>query len=102
MPKDGLAVARKYRDAARTAGSQHGLGAKGVDNFTSDIEKIVPDLRQLTREMVWNEIYSREELDMKQRSVVVLSSLITQGVEPEVRHLIQMLVIYLLLSIPLH
>jgi alkylhydroperoxidase/carboxymuconolactone decarboxylase family protein YurZ len=79
---DGLTVARKYRDAAKAAGTSFGLGAAGLNSL--EAMKIVPDLRELTREMIFTQIYSREELSMKQRSIVVLSTLITQGVDPEV------------------
>ncbi|KAI9028500.1 AhpD-like protein [Hyaloraphidium curvatum] len=90
MPKtaeDGLKAARAYRDAAKKAGANVGLGTTGVNGFLSDRRlclKIVPDLRDLTRNMVWSQIYSRDELSMRQRSIVILSCLITQGVEAEI------------------
>lgn len=82
--EDGLAAARKYKESAKNANSTKGLAAPGVDDFTADIAKIVPDLKDLTREMIFTQVYSREELSMKFRAIVVLSSLITQGVEPEI------------------
>jgi 4-carboxymuconolactone decarboxylase len=53
-----------------------GEGGKGV---IESLKEIAPDLGQYVIEFAFGDIYSRGELDLKQRQLVTLSSLTTQG-----------------------
>ncbi|MGF9856608.1 carboxymuconolactone decarboxylase family protein [Priestia endophytica] len=53
-----------------------GEGGKGV---IESLKEIAPDLGQYVIEFAFRDIYSRGELDLKQRQLVTLSSLTTQG-----------------------
>jgi len=53
--------------------------------LTSDtLKELAPDLRRFIIEFAYGEIYSRPGLDSKQRQLVTISSLVTQGVEPQI------------------
>ncbi|MCR2804554.1 carboxymuconolactone decarboxylase family protein [Paenibacillus soyae] len=50
-----------------------------VEQTVNKVAKFSPDFAKLIVEFPYGSIYSRPGLDMKQRSLVTLSSLITQG-----------------------
>lgn len=53
--------------------------------MTADVLKdLAPDLRRFIVEFGYGEIYSRPGLDSKQRQLVTISSLVTQGAEPQI------------------
>ncbi|MEI4770048.1 carboxymuconolactone decarboxylase family protein [Psychrobacillus sp. FJAT-51614] len=45
---------------------------------------IAPDLRKFIMEFAYGDIYSREGLDAKSRALVVITSVVTQGAEPQI------------------
>ncbi|MGE7543378.1 carboxymuconolactone decarboxylase family protein [Sporosarcina newyorkensis] len=54
--------------------------------MTSDtLKDLAPDLRKYIVEFGYGEIYSRPGLDSKQRQLVTLASLVTQGTEPQIK-----------------
>jgi len=53
--------------------------------LTADaLKELAPDLRRFIIEFAYGEIYSRPGLDSKQRQLVTISSLVTQGAEPQI------------------
>ncbi|MEK3934922.1 carboxymuconolactone decarboxylase family protein [Sporosarcina sp. FSL W7-1349] len=53
--------------------------------MTADALKgLAPDLRRFIVEFAYGEIYSRPGLDKKQRQLVTIASLVTQGAEPQI------------------
>lgn len=53
--------------------------------MTADaLRELAPDLRRFIVEFAYGEIYSRTELDYKQRQLVTIASLVTQGAEPQI------------------
>lgn len=53
--------------------------------LTSDaLKELAPDLRRYIVEFAYGEIYTRPGLDSKQRQLVTISSLVTQGVAPQI------------------
>ncbi|HWO97446.1 MAG TPA: carboxymuconolactone decarboxylase family protein [Bacillus sp. (in: firmicutes)] len=51
---------------------------------TSDkLKEIAPDLRRYIIEFGYGDIYTRPGLDNKQRALITLSSLVTQGANPQ-------------------
>ena len=56
-------------------------------NLVSDdqLASIAPDLRKMIIEFAYGEIYSREGLEDKNRALVVISSVITQGALPQTK-----------------
>lgn len=53
--------------------------------MTADaLKDLAPDLRRLIVEFGYGEIYARPGLDSKQRQLVTVSSLVTQGAEPQI------------------
>ncbi|MDR7074033.1 carboxymuconolactone decarboxylase family protein [Fictibacillus barbaricus] len=51
--------------------------------ISEDLEDIAPDVAKYIIEFAYGEIYSREGLSNKQRALVTISSLVTQGTEPQ-------------------
>ena len=51
--------------------------------ISDDLEEIAPDVGKYIIEFAYGDIYSREGLTNQQRALVTLSSLITQGTEPQ-------------------
>ena len=51
--------------------------------ISDDLEDIAPDVGKYIIEFAYGDIYSREGLTNQQRALVTLSSLITQGTEPQ-------------------
>lgn len=46
---------------------------------------IAPDLRKMIVEFAYGDVYSREGLDVKSRALVVITSVVTQGVAPQTK-----------------
>jgi len=46
---------------------------------------IAPDLRKMIVEFAYGDVYSREGLDAKSRALVVITSVVTQGVAPQTK-----------------
>lgn len=57
------------------------VGEKGVADTLEGINQFFPDFYNILIEFGFGEVYSRPELDLKQREFLTLSSLITQGAE---------------------
>ncbi|WP_199173094.1 MULTISPECIES: carboxymuconolactone decarboxylase family protein [unclassified Sporosarcina] len=54
--------------------------------MTADaLKELAPDLRKYIVEFAYGEIYSRPGLDSKQRQLVTLSSLVTQGATTQIK-----------------
>lgn len=54
--------------------------------MTADaLKELAPDLRKYIVEFAYGEIYSRPGLDSKQRQLVTLSSLVTQGATAQIQ-----------------
>ncbi|MCA0991689.1 carboxymuconolactone decarboxylase family protein [Pseudalkalibacillus hwajinpoensis] len=51
--------------------------------ISDDLEEIAPDVGKYIIEFAYGDIYSREGLTNQQRALITLSSLITQGTEPQ-------------------
>lgn len=51
--------------------------------ISDDLEEIAPDVGKYIIEFAYGDIYSREGLTNQQRALVTLSSLVTQGTEPQ-------------------
>ncbi|WP_100618217.1 carboxymuconolactone decarboxylase family protein [Bacillus cereus] len=47
------------------------------------LKDIAPDIDEYIGEFVYGDVYSRTGLDNKQRALVTISSLATQGIEPQ-------------------
>lgn len=47
------------------------------------LDEIAPDFRRWIIEFAYGDIYSRPNLDNKSRALVVISSIVTQGMEPQ-------------------
>jgi 4-carboxymuconolactone decarboxylase len=56
-------------------------GQEGIQNSLEGIRTFFPDFYMAIIEFGFGEIYSRPGLDLKQRELLTLSSLITQGAE---------------------
>ena len=46
---------------------------------------IAPDLRKLIVEYAYGDIYSRDGLDAKERALIVISTVVTQGAAPQTK-----------------
>ncbi|WP_301110036.1 carboxymuconolactone decarboxylase family protein [Sporosarcina sp.] len=58
--------------------------------MTADtLKDLAPDLRKYIVEFGYGEIYSRPGLDNKQRQLVTISSLVTQGTIPQIKTHVQ-------------
>ncbi|WP_153722929.1 carboxymuconolactone decarboxylase family protein [Sporosarcina cascadiensis] len=58
--------------------------------MTADaLKDLAPDLRKYIIEFGYGEIYSRPGLDSKQRQLVTISSLVTQGAIPQIKTHVQ-------------
>lgn len=58
--------------------------------MTADtLKDLAPDLRKYIVEFGYGEIYSRPGLDSKQRQLVTISSLVTQGAIPQIKTHVQ-------------
>ncbi len=53
-------------------------GSKGIDAM-KEVEKFSPRLAKLALEFGYGDVYHNDSLDLKQRALITLSSLITQG-----------------------
>ncbi|WP_416730092.1 carboxymuconolactone decarboxylase family protein [Fictibacillus sp. JL2B1089] len=51
--------------------------------ISDDLQDIAPDVGRYIIEFAYGEIYSRAGLTNKQRALVTISSLVTQGTEPQ-------------------
>ncbi|MED1865023.1 carboxymuconolactone decarboxylase family protein [Fictibacillus nanhaiensis] len=51
--------------------------------ISDDLQDIAPDVGKYIIEFAYGEIYSRSGLTNKQRALVTISSLVTQGTEPQ-------------------
>ncbi|MFK3960502.1 carboxymuconolactone decarboxylase family protein [Guptibacillus hwajinpoensis] len=51
--------------------------------ISDDLEEIAPDVGKYIIEFAYGDIYSRDGLTNQQRALVTLSSLVTQGTEPQ-------------------
>ncbi|MFD0050195.1 carboxymuconolactone decarboxylase family protein [Actinomycetes bacterium NPDC127524] len=51
--------------------------------ISDDLQDIAPDVSKFIIEFAYGEIYSRPGLSNKQRALVTISSLVTQGTEPQ-------------------
>ncbi|MGA9290697.1 MAG: carboxymuconolactone decarboxylase family protein [Anaerobacillus sp.] len=51
--------------------------------ISDDLEDIAPDVGKYIIEFAYGDIYSRDGLTNQQRALVTLSSLVTQGTEPQ-------------------
>jgi 4-carboxymuconolactone decarboxylase len=51
--------------------------------ISDDLQEIAPDVGKYIIEFAYGEIYSRAGLTNKQRALVTISSLVTQGTEPQ-------------------
>jgi len=51
--------------------------------ITEDLKDLAPDVGKYIIQFAYGDIYSRSGLDNKQRALVTISSLITQGTEPQ-------------------
>jgi 4-carboxymuconolactone decarboxylase len=51
--------------------------------ISDDLADIAPDVAKYIIEFAYGEIYTREGLSNKQRALVTISSLVTQGTEPQ-------------------
>lgn len=47
------------------------------------LDEIAPDFRRWIIEFAYGDIYSRPHLDNKERALVVISTIVTQGMEPQ-------------------
>ncbi|MFD0589926.1 carboxymuconolactone decarboxylase family protein [Paenibacillus sp. GCM10027627] len=57
------------------------VGPDILNQTVENVRKFSPDLAKLVVEFPFGSIYSRPGLDMKQRSLITISSLVTQGAE---------------------
>ncbi|MEW9672120.1 carboxymuconolactone decarboxylase family protein [Ammoniphilus sp. 3BR4] len=53
------------------------------DKIPDPLDSIAPDFRSWIIEFAYGDIYSRPDLDNKQRSLVTISSLVTQGIDKQ-------------------
>ena len=51
--------------------------------ITEDLKDLAPDVGKYIIEFAYGDIYSRPDLTNKQRALVTISSLVTQGTEPQ-------------------
>lgn len=51
--------------------------------IVDELKDLAPEVGQYIIEFAYGEIYTREGLDNKQRALVTISSLVTQGTEPQ-------------------
>ncbi|MGZ0879265.1 carboxymuconolactone decarboxylase family protein [Priestia megaterium] len=51
--------------------------------ITEDLKDLAPDVGKYIIQFAYGDIYSRSGLDNKQRALVTISSLVTQGTEPQ-------------------
>ncbi|MFS0574076.1 carboxymuconolactone decarboxylase family protein [Sporosarcina sp. 179-K 3D1 HS] len=65
---------------------RHYVSEEEADRMmTADaLRELAPDLRRFIVEFAYGEIYSRSGLDSKQRQLVTIASLVTQGAEPQI------------------
>ncbi|MBH0229415.1 carboxymuconolactone decarboxylase family protein [Halobacillus yeomjeoni] len=59
-------------------------GVSTHHKISEELGEIAPDIGKYIIEFAYGDIYSRPGLDNKQRALVTLSSLITQGREPQI------------------
>ncbi|UOQ83617.1 carboxymuconolactone decarboxylase family protein [Gracilibacillus salinarum] len=52
--------------------------------ISEDLEDIAPDVGKYIIEFAYGDIYSRDGLENKQRALVTIASLVTQGTEPQI------------------
>ncbi|UOQ49744.1 carboxymuconolactone decarboxylase family protein [Gracilibacillus caseinilyticus] len=52
--------------------------------ISEDLADIAPDVGKYIIEFAYGDIYSRDGLENKQRALVTLASLVTQGTEPQI------------------
>lgn len=55
------------------------IDGEGGERVIASLKDIAPDLGKYVIEFAFGDIYSREELDLKQRELVTIASLTTQG-----------------------
>ncbi|KXS09021.1 CMD-domain-containing protein [Gonapodya prolifera JEL478] len=79
----GRVIMREYRDMGKALGANVGMAMPGGPSFAKDTRIIAPQMRDIQEE-TGDWIYARPGFTKHQRSLVILSSLITQGVDPEV------------------
>lgn len=48
-------------------------------NFLGSLNDLAPDVVKFIKEFAFGDIYSRPGLDLKQRELIIISSLVTQG-----------------------
>ncbi|EOO58622.1 hypothetical protein IKE_06237 [Bacillus cereus VD196] len=51
--------------------------------ISEELKEIAPDVGKYIIEFAYGDIYSRPGLDNKQRALITISSLVTQGTEPQ-------------------
>ncbi|MFP4978232.1 carboxymuconolactone decarboxylase family protein [Paenibacillus sp. CN-4] len=62
------------------------IDGEGGERVIASLQDIAPDLGRYVVEFAFGDIYSREGLDLKQRQLVTLASLTTQGgCEPQLQ-----------------
>ncbi|HHQ2481130.1 TPA: carboxymuconolactone decarboxylase family protein [Bacillus cereus] len=52
-------------------------------NLSENFKNIAPDIEKYITEFVYGDVYSRPGLGDKQRALITISSLVTQGTEPQ-------------------
>lgn len=57
----------------------HLIDGAGGENVIRSLEEISPDLGKLIVEFAFGDIYTREELDLQERELVTMASLLTAG-----------------------
>ncbi|MGH3862066.1 carboxymuconolactone decarboxylase family protein [Actinokineospora sp.] len=55
------------------------IGSAGGDQHLADLNRIAPDLRRLAVEFVFGDLYSRDDLTLRQRQLVVIGALVAIG-----------------------
>lgn len=72
----GMEVIRKYEDKSENP---------AYSITFEDLMDLDPDLEKYIVEFAFGDIYSREGLTHEQRTLITISSLVTQGLEPQLR-----------------
>ncbi|KAJ3336713.1 hypothetical protein HDU93_002333 [Gonapodya sp. JEL0774] len=83
LQEPGRVIMREYRDMGKALGATVGMAMPGGPSFAKDARIIAPAMRDIQEE-TGDWIYARPGFGKTERSLVIISSLITQGVDPEV------------------
>lgn len=83
------------REVKKVKNDRFQQGVEKIKEYTSEeeidrllnsdgLKDIAPDLRRYIIEFAYGDIYSRPGLDNQQRALITISSLVTQGAEPQI------------------